>query len=63
MNSKYLQLPAITALACLAMLTVPTSKGQTTPSASPDGPAYTATGDLKRPQNYRESISSPPVST
>jgi Cytochrome P460 len=56
MNSKYLRLPAIAALAGLAMLTVPTSKGQTTQSAPADGPAYTATGELKRPQNYREWI-------
>ena len=38
------------------MLTAHTSKGQTSPPTPADAPAYTATGDLKRPQNYREWI-------
>jgi hypothetical protein len=60
MNSKCLQFTAIATLAGVFVLGGARSKGQTGQTAAAlaasDGPTYTATGELKRPEHYREWI-------
>ena len=60
MNSKCLQLTAIATLAGLFVLATARTKGQTVQtkatSTASDGPTYTATGELKRPEHYRDWI-------
>jgi hypothetical protein len=60
MNSKRLQFTAIATFAGLFLLAGAGTRGQTdqakvAPTAS-EGPTYTATGELKRPEHYREWI-------
>ena len=60
MNSKCLQLTAIGTLAGLFVLGGAGTKGQTGQTAAApaggDGPIYSSTGELKRPEHYREWI-------
>jgi hypothetical protein len=60
MNSRFLQLTAAAMLTFLVVLADPATKGQTVQTkatlTSNDGPTYTANGELKKPEHYREWI-------
>jgi Cytochrome P460 len=55
-NSKSLQWTVLATLGCLIALPGRTTTAQATHPALTDTPVYTATGELKRPERYREWI-------